>query len=194
MPKLRTIAAQTLGKLGKSAQPAFDRLTSLLSDEHVEVREATASTLASLELDAEVIRPHLAKALRDDKTEVRRAAMRAIQRLGPQGAIFVPDIILLAGSTENLRSVERLLRPFERSGPDIRSLPELIKQLEHDQATVRLLAIKFLGRAGQSAKEAIPALDRIREDPSAEVRKQAEAASEQIKNNSASNQQNNSGP
>ncbi len=51
---------------------------------------------------------------------------------------------------------------------------------------MRLLAIKFLGLAGPSAKEAIPALERMREDPSAEVRKQAEAASKQIKNNPGS--------
>ena len=171
--------------MGKAAQPAFARLTSLLGAEQVEVREAATSALGSLELDAEVIRPHLAKALRDDKPEVRRAAMRAIQRLGPQGAIFIPDIILLAEKKENLRSVERMLRRFERSGPDVRSLPELVKQLEHKQDSVRLLAIKFLGLAGPSAKDAIPALERMREDPSAEVRKQAEAASEQIKNNSA---------
>jgi hypothetical protein len=111
--------------------------------------------------------------------------MRSIQRLGPEGAIFIRDIISLAGSKENLRSVERSLRRFESKGPDVRSLPELIKQLDDDQQSVRLLAIKFLGLAGRSAKEAIPALERMREDPSAEVRKQAEAASEQIKKDSA---------
>ena len=46
---------------------------------------------------------------------------------------------------------------------------------------MRLLAIKFLGLAGRSAKEAIPALERMREDPSAEVRKQAQAACERIR-------------
>ena len=51
---------------------------------------------------------------------------------------------------------------------------------------MRLLAIKFLGLAGRGATDAIPALDRLREDPSAAVRKQAEAASEQIKAGSAS--------
>jgi HEAT repeat protein len=188
-PEVRVIAAQALGKLGKAAQPAFDRLTSLLGAEQVEVREAAALTLGSLELDALVIRPHLAKALRDDKPEVRRAAIRAIQRLGPQAAIFVPDIILLAEGKENQRSVERLLRRFERRGPDARSLPELIKQLEHNKDSVRLLAIKFLGLAGGSAKGALPVLERMREDPSALVRKQAEAASKQIKNDGASSKQ-----
>jgi HEAT repeat protein len=190
-PKTRMIAAQTLGKIGRAAQPAFARLTSLLGAEQFEVREAATSTLASLELDAAVIRPHLARALRDDKSEVRRAASRAIQRLGPDGAIFIPDIILLAEKKENLRSAERLLRRFETRGPDERSLPELVKLLEHKQEGVRLLAIKFLGLAGRRARAAIPALERMREDPSAEVRKQAEAASKQIKNESASSQQKN---
>jgi cellobiose-specific phosphotransferase system component IIA len=64
------------------------------------------------------------------------------------------------------------------------------KQLEHNQDAVRLLAIKFLARAGPSAKEAIPALERMREDPNAEVRKQAQAASDRIKSKAESSQDN----
>jgi HEAT repeat protein len=185
-PKIRTIAAQTLGQMGKAAQPALARLSSLLGAEQVEVREAATVTLGGLELEAEVVRPALARALRDDKTEVRRAAMKAIQRFGPQGAIFIPDIIVLAGGKEPLRTVERSLRRFERRGPDARSLPELLKLLEHKEATVRLLAIRYLGLAGPGAREAIPALERMREDPSAEVRKQAETVGKQIKSKSDS--------
>jgi HEAT repeats len=81
-------------------------------------------------------------------------------------------------------------RRFERAGPDTRSLPELVKQLEHNHDAVRLLAIKFLALAGPSAKEAIPALDRMREDPNAEVRKQAQAASDRIKSKAESSQDN----
>jgi len=185
-PELQTVAARTLGKLGRAAQPAFAPLSSLLGAQQVKVREAAAATLGSLGLDAEVIRPHLAKALRDNESDVRRAAMTAVQRLGPQGSLFVPDLIRLAERKENLMSVQRSLRRFERRGPDVRSLPELVKLLEHEQVTVRLLAIKFLGLAGRSARDMIPALDRLREDPSAEVREQAKAACEQIKNDSAS--------
>jgi HEAT repeat protein len=184
-PKLQSIAARTLGTMGKTAQPAFAMLTAQLKSKNAEVREAAALTLGSLELSALTIRPHLSPALKDDKQEVRRAAMKAIQRLGPQGAIFIPDIILLAEKKENLRAVERMLRRFESAVPDVRSLPELIKQLQHDQVAVRLLAIKFLALAGQSAKEALPALERLREDASPEVRKQAAAASERIKKTSS---------
>jgi HEAT repeat protein len=182
----RIVAVQTLGRLGKAAQPVFARLTPLVEAEQPEVREAAISTLGSLELDAETVRPYLSKALGDDKPEVRRAAMGAIQRLGPQGAILLPDLILVAVKKESQRPVERLLRRFERSGPDARSIPELVKQLEHEQESVRLLAIKFLGLAGEKAADAVPALERMRDDPVAEVRKQAEAALERIKTGGAS--------
>ena len=149
------------------------RLASLLGAEQVEVRQAAVLALGGMELEAEVVRPHLARALRDEKSEVRKIALRAVQKLGPQAHFFIPDIILMAENKDNLRSVERMLRRFERAGPDARSVPELVKQLDHGQDTVRLLAIKFLALAGPKAKDAIPALERMREDPSAEVRKQA---------------------
>jgi HEAT repeat protein len=188
-PELRTTAAQTLGKLGRVAQPAFPKLTPLLEAQQVEVREAAASALGSLDLEVDIIRPHLAKAMQDRESKVRRAAMRAVQRLGPQGAVFVPDLIVLARNKETAMGAERLLRRFERRGPDLRSLPELVKLLEHDQETVRLLASKFLGLAGRNAHGAIPALERLREDPSMQVRKQAEAACELIKNDSGPSSQ-----
>jgi hypothetical protein len=53
--------------------------------------------------------------------------------------------------------------------------------LDHKQDAVRLLAIKFLRLAGRNAKDALPSLERLADDPNAEVRKQAEAACKQIK-------------
>jgi HEAT repeat protein len=183
--QLRKVALEALGKLGRAAQPAYARLAALATSEQPEIRAAAVAALGNLELDADTMRPHLSKALRDDNAEVRRAAVGAVGRLGPQGAILVPDIILLAEKRENLRRVERLLRSFERSGPDARSLPELIEELQHEHEAVRLLAVKFLGLAGSHAKDALPALERMRDDPSAEVRKQVETATEKIKNDSA---------
>lgn len=180
-PKIRMTAARTLGKFGKLAQSEFSRLSPLVADPSVEVREVVTAALGNLELGPEALRPHFSEALRDDKPEVRRAAIRAIQRLGPGGALFVPDLILLATSKEGFKTVERSLRLYERDGPDGRSIPELIKLLDHEQGEVRLLAIKFLGLAGSRASDAIPALDRLREDASLEVRKQAEVACEKIR-------------
>jgi HEAT repeat protein len=179
-PRNRAIAAATLGKFGKDAQAAFPGLMTLLEEADAATREAAISAIGSLQLDAETVRPALAKALRDDKVEVRRAATRGITRLGPSGAILVPDIILMAARKENARSVDRLLRPFERTGPDPRSIPDLLKLVENDQIPVRLLAIKFLGLGGRNAREALPTLERLRDDPSAEIRQQAKSACDQI--------------
>jgi HEAT repeat protein len=74
-----------------------------------------------------------------------------------------------------------MLRRFESARPDARSLPELVKQLDHKQDSVRLLAIKFLALAGPAAKDALPALEKMRDDANAEIRKQAATASEKIK-------------
>ncbi|WZO97363.1 HEAT repeat domain-containing protein [Isosphaeraceae bacterium EP7] len=184
-PAVRSMSAKTLGSLGKASQPALHRLASLLDDGQAEVRSAAALTLGSLELEPEAIRPHLAKALRDTDPDVRKSAMGAIQRLGPPGAMFIPDIILMAEKKENVGAVQRMLRRFERKGPDARSVPELVKQLDHQQEPVRLLAAKFLGLAGTHAQDAIPILEKMRDDPSTEIRKQAEASIEQIKKGSA---------
>ena len=102
----------------------------------------------------------------------------------------MPDIIRMAEKKENLRSVERMLRRFERASLNTRSLPELVKQLENNQDAVRLLAIKFLALAALSAGEAISALDRMREVPNPRVRKQAQAASDRIKSKAESSQDN----
>jgi HEAT repeat protein len=183
--ELKAGAAQSLGMIGPPAQPAFDKLAALLSSDQPGIRESAVAAIGSLALDAEIVRPPFQKALRDEKPNVRRAATRAIQKLGPKGSIFVADIILMAEKKENRRSVERLLRRFENQEPDARSLPELIKQLDHSEDAVRLLAIRFLALAGEHARDAIPALERMHDDPSVEVRKQAEAACKRIKKDSA---------
>lgn len=178
--EVRTIAVRTLGSLGSAAQPALSRLTVLLSDQPVEVRTAVLLTLGSLELDAETIRAPLSEALLSDVPEIRGAALRAIQRLGPAGAIFVPDLILLAADRAERRGIERSLRRYERTGPDPRSIPSLIEELDHEEEAVRRLAVKFLGLAGPKAMDALPALERLQVDPSTEVRQEAEAARARI--------------
>jgi HEAT repeat protein len=184
-PAVRMMAARTLGTLGKAAQPALEQLASLLDDDNADIRAAAALTIGSLEFEPEAIRPHLAKALRDSDAGVRKAGMGAIQKLGPPGAMFIPDLILMAEKKEDLNSVQRMLRRFERKGPDVRSVPELVKQLDHNQEPVRLLATKFLGLAGTNAQAAIPSLEKLRDDPSEEIRKQAQEAISQIKKGSA---------
>lgn len=180
-PELRAITARTLAGLGKASRPALDPLIVLLDDPIAEVRGAAALALGSLELDAGQLRPHLSRALRDDEADVRDAARRGIQRLGSEGVLFVPDLIATAAIESDHRSIERSLRRFERTGPDEQSIPELVDLLTLEDEPVLLLAIKFLELAGPSAENAIPALDRLQDHSSPEVRTQAKIAIDQIR-------------
>ncbi|MDG3007929.1 HEAT repeat domain-containing protein [Paludisphaera mucosa] len=180
-PRLQVLAAQTLGKLGRTAQPAFEAVAALLESPSVEAREAAAQTLGGLDLDAEAVRPRLARALRDESSVVRKAALRTVQRFGPAASYFAPDVILMAVEKEDRPAVERMIKRLERRGPDPRTIPELAARLGHDHPAVRLLAIKLLALAGPAASTALPSLERLREDPDAEVRTQAKAACDQIK-------------
>ena len=179
--QIRTSAARTLGQLGPPARPAAPGLIKLLEDDQAEVREVAALALGNLELDAATLRPALAPALRDETLNVRRAAVKTVQRLGPEGAVFIPDLIAMAAIDENLRTVDRALRPLERAGTAPRSVPELVALLDHDKVAVRLRAIKFLGLAGPTAKAVLPTLERISADPNAEISRQAKTACEQIR-------------
>ena len=87
----------------------------------------------------------------------------------------------MAAIDENQRTVDRALKPLERTGTDPRSVPELVALLDHDKVAVRLRAIKFLGLAGPTAKEILPALERISGDPNAEIRQQAKTACDRIR-------------
>jgi hypothetical protein len=55
---------------------------------------------------------------------------------------------------------------------------------------IAMHVIASLAVAGPSAKEAIPDLDRMREDPNADVRKQAQSVNDRIKSNAESSQDN----
>ncbi|WP_165249472.1 HEAT repeat domain-containing protein [Paludisphaera soli] len=180
-PRIRILAAETLGKLGRSAQAAFDPVAALLDSPDEPVREAAALTLGALGLDAEAVRPRLAGALRDPSPAVRKAALRTVQRFGPSASYFAPDVLLMAVEKEDRPAVERFLKRLERRGPDPRTIPELTSRLGHDHPAVRLLAVRLVALAGPAAAPALPALERLREDPDAEVRAQARAACDRLK-------------
>ncbi len=132
--------------------------------QQADVREAAVAAMGSLELDAEVIRPHLAKALRDDKAEVRRAATPGHPAARSPGGHPDPGHHP-AGRSQGERPVGRataatVRAAMARTRGRCRSWSSCSST---SSRRVRLLAIKFLGLAGRSAGDAIPALERMRE-------------------------------
>ncbi|AMV40706.1 HEAT repeat domain-containing protein [Planctomyces sp. SH-PL62] len=180
-PRFQIIAAETLDKLGRASQPAFEGVVALLDSPDPKVREAAALTLGGLGLDAESVRPRLARALRDESPAVRKAALRSVQRFGPNASYFAPDVLLMAVDKDDRAAVDRFVKRLERRGPDPRTIPDLTARLSHDAPAVRLLAVKLLALAGPAAAPALPTLERLLEDPDADVRAQAKAACDQLR-------------
>jgi HEAT repeat protein len=173
--------AETLGQIGAAAQPALDELVRLLEDDEVKVRAAATLALGGLELEPEQVRAHLARSLHDDQTEVRDAALAAIRKFRRRAAIFLPDLVRLAGTAGDQRWLRETLRRYERFGPDSKSIPELIELLNHEQLAVRLKTIDFLGLAGSEGAEAVPRLEALADDADEQIRKHAQTAIERIR-------------
>ena len=180
-PRLQVVAVETLGRLGPAAREAFEPIAARLASPEPTVREAAALTLGLLGVGPEEARPRLASALRDESPAVRKAALRSVQRFGPSASYFAPDVLLMAVDKDDRPAVERFLKRLERRGPDPRTIPELAAHLGHDNAAVRLMAVKLLALAGPAAAPALPALERLREDPDPEVRTQARSACDQLR-------------
>jgi HEAT repeat protein len=180
-PELRAVVAETLGQIGVAAQPALEALVRLLEDDEVKVRAAATLALAGLELEPEQIRVHLARRLSDSQTEVREAALAGIRKFRRRSAIFLPDLVRLAGSAGKERWFRETLRRYERFGPDPKSIPELLELISHEELAVRLKAIDFLGLAGSDGAEAIARLELLSDDADEEIRKHSQAAIERIR-------------
>jgi hypothetical protein len=91
-------------------------------------------------------------------------------------------------STMNTMMGSNLKSICKRSS--IASVPRQEQVAGQIQADTSIITISLRLLLGPSAKEAIPALDRMRADPNAEVRKQAQAASDRIKSKAESSQDN----
>ena len=166
-PEMTAVVLQTLGQLESAAQPAVDQLVVFLDHEDVKLRAAAFQTLVNVDMDVEQLRPFWAKALHDSDSDVRRQALRAVPRWGRRAVILLPDLIDAAGQLEN---VSRTLQRFEGYEITAQVVPALIERLRHDHDAVRLWAVKFLGAAGPTAKDALPQLQSMLDDPNEELR------------------------
>src|SRR5262249_38613089 len=142
---------------------------------------AAAGALGGLDLEPEAARPHIVKGLKDGEAEVRYAAMAAIRKFRRRGTLFIPDLIPLAANESNQRWLRETLSQFERSGPDAKSIPELIALPDHENRAVKLRTIDMLALSGTSGKDAIERLEKFAEDENGELSRRSKNAINQIK-------------
>jgi HEAT repeat protein len=146
---IRIKAGQVLSGIGRSvASRTVPLLIRNLGVPRSAFRVPTAAALRKFSIDAADARPTL-RALADGDGDlgVRKAAQEA------------------------LVAIEKACQTFEEE-----SLPELIADLGNEEPSIRASAAEELAQHGSRAKAAVPALIKLLDDPTPEVRSAASAA------------------
>jgi HEAT repeat protein len=135
---LRAEAAKLLRDMGRDATEAVPALQAALADPDSTVRVRAAAALWRLEGKADDVLPTLREGLKDPTPEVSFEALEALGRLGTAAASCLDDVAVVGG-----------METFFRIVPD--AVPALIDLLGHREEVVREWATELLGRFGPAA-------------------------------------------
>lgn len=156
---------------------AHSLLPSLLSSlQHniPRVRIKTLQILEKIDLENDSIHRAVGALLRDKNKQTRKEAWVTIEKRSPSTATMA----LI--SNESLEfddsNIRRDCLNYLEESPDVVALTGLIACLDDPKWTIRQRALNLLGAQGEKAKEAIPVIEKLKEDKYKRVREAAEAA------------------
>jgi HEAT repeat protein len=183
-PEVRLEAVKSLGRLGPAAHAAVPALARAMTDRVPFVRRGVAATLGGMTPPTAVAIEALMKGLVDPDAAVIDNSAHALLALGPPvvpalvRALKDPDVGLRQMAVLTLSGGIR----FGRLGPiGPEAVTALIDTLGDVNADIRDEAARTLADLGPSAKEALPALQRVAaNDPAEHVRRVARRAIETI--------------
>ncbi len=136
-----------------------------------ETRLLAALALGHVGAAAEPAVPALTEALADPSPDVRLAAAEALARVGPAAKGAVPGMAALLKEEQPARVVRALKALRRLPGVNHEAIPAFLEATRHADAEVRENAAEALGECGPAAREALPALRTLRNDPNEKVRK-----------------------
>lgn len=158
----------------------------LLTDENPAIRREAAFNLGAMGSDSRKAAPALGRALKDPSEEVRINASLALSKMGDACEAALPDIAeaLISDPSPQIRLnlALALIQLREKAAP---AVDALIKSVDDEAnrevilsfaASVRQRCIIALGRIGEPAKKAIPALVEALNDPHEGTRAEAAIA------------------
>ncbi len=152
--EMRLASLSALTKIGAAGANASEQAREALRAKDAEVRAAAAKAIAAIHPDPKAVAEILTECLRDDSPGVRNASIEALGDLGDDAQIAVPILFDLLESRYERRAAFEALRKI---GP--RSVPLLVKALDHEHPFVKGLAARRLGELGA---ESVPAVEVLR--------------------------------
>jgi HEAT repeat protein len=186
VPTLRGYALRIIDRFGSEAKSAVPDLIELLKqpDLDPQLRRETHFALGQIGPASAPATPHLIAALGSDNERIRNSALFALGRIGPGAYTAVPTLEKLSGVEDEFLRVASLwalvgIEPGD-AALAAKATPELIKGLSSEREVVRLESSRTLGALGPAAKQALPALRPLVDDPSAAVAGTAAQAIEAI--------------
>jgi HEAT repeat protein len=146
---------------------------SVLGDPEVQVRSAALVSVYRI-ADEQPLLELLEKVVRDDpEATLRRLGLNRLGRLGLLAAGTAPLVAARLEDKDEAVSDEAA-RTLTRLGPA--GLGELVKALSSRSIRARRLACYSLGTLGMVARPAVPALEKLLEDPEEDIRELAAMA------------------
>jgi HEAT repeat protein len=142
-------------------------LIQALADPDDEVRLLAVEVFCAMEREAEPALPHLIEALKDKDRLVRVTAVGCISAFGNEAAAAIPILeTWLDGHDEFsvVAAAAAIIRIDTSRADDV--LPVLIHALDSDDYGIQCHAAWSIGRIGELAREAIPALRQMRGEES----------------------------
>jgi HEAT repeat protein len=169
-PLVREAAATALGQIGPAAEVARPRLFQALRDTHPGTR---AWSLGALGPTPSTVRS-LIQALDDNDPEVRRYAAYALFLYGPPAEPAIPKLTEALNDPHMRYMAADALGAIGQAAKG--TVPQILAAMRAETSIARADFAKALGKFGSEAKEAVPDLRSLENDPDSMVKRAARDA------------------
>lgn len=149
------IAREVLLRLGPRASVILPEVLATL--DNPKRRAFAAKLIGRIGPEARGAIPELARALRVEDPWTQPMAVGALEQIGSESTPVLEEALIQPNPTVRLLAAGALLR-LDRTNP--RAMPLILKYLEFEDDDVRRAAIREVGRIGEAAADAVPALAR----------------------------------
>ena len=176
-PENRATIARLIGGLKRDGTSASEALATAASDDpEAKVRAACLAALVQVSEPGASIVP-LFNGLSDDDPAVRLVAAAKLESFGPLSAPAATQLAAaLADADQRVR--EKAADALIRIGAP--AVEAIAAQLISPNVEAKKLALASLAKIGPAAKAALPAIEKCKSDPDADVKKLAEIAAQRI--------------